>query len=83
MFDTRGVQLEVVDKPGATEEPRVCAHIYADDDCSPVVQAFAIHLSRVSVVIKAELGSPYCSHVWNLAYLIDLAKVWSIIEERR
>lgn len=71
MFDTRGLQLEVVRKPGATEEPRVCAHVYADDDCSPVAQVFAIPLSRVRVVIKAELGSPYCSHVWTLSDLID------------
>ena len=72
--ETRALQLEVVEKPGTTEEPRVMAHIYADDDCSPVAQVYAIPLSRISVVIKAELGSPYCSNVWNLGTLIELAR---------
>lgn len=74
MFEKRGLQLEVVKKPGATEEPRVVAHIYADDDCSPVVQAYAIPLSRISVVVKAEYGSPYCSENWSLAQLMEAAK---------
>lgn len=71
MFKTRGLQLEVVMKPGSSEEPRVCAHIYADDDNSPVCQVHAIPLSRIKVVVKAELGSPYCSGVCNLSDLID------------
>ncbi len=73
MFDTRALQLEVVKKPGSTEEPRVVAHIYADDDNSPVAQVFAIPLSRVRVVVKAELGSPYCSENWGLKELMDAA----------
>lgn|GEM_PF-5648754 len=72
MFDTRALQLEVVRKPGATEEPRVAAHIYADDDCSPVAQVFAIPLSRVRIVLKAELGSPYCIDWWDLKDLINI-----------
>ena len=74
MFENRALQLEVVQKPNAQEEPRVAIHIYADDDCSPVTQAFAIPLSRVRVVVKAELGSPYCSENWGLKELMDKAK---------
>ena len=72
MFETRGLQLEVVRKPDATEEPRVVAHIYADDDCSPVVQAFAIPLSRVRIVLKSEFGSLYCIDSWSLQDLIKV-----------
>lgn len=74
MFDNRALQLEVVKKPAATEEPRVVAHIYADDDCSPVVQVYAIPLSRIRVVVKAELGSPYCSENWTLNELMAAVK---------
>lgn len=74
MFDKRALQLEVVKKPEATEEPRVVVHIYADDDCSPVVQAYAIPLSRIRVVVKAKLGSPYCSENWGLAELMKAAE---------
>lgn len=74
MFETRALQLEVVAKPGAIGEPKVCVHIYADDDCSPVVQAFAIPVHRIRVVVKAELGSPYCSDNWSLSELMDNMK---------
>jgi hypothetical protein len=74
VFDKRAIQLEVVKKPKATEEPRVVAHIYADDQNSPVAQVFAIPLSRIVVVVKAEFGSPYCSEQWNLADLLEIVK---------
>jgi hypothetical protein len=71
VFDTRGAQLEVVWGKGKPIDDRVCIHIYADDDTSPVVQAFAIPLSRVRIVTKAEFGSPYCIGNWSLEELIN------------
>jgi hypothetical protein len=80
MFDTRALQLEVVKKPNATGEPVVVAHIYADDDNSPVAQVWGIPLSRIRVLVKAELGSPYCSGNWSLKELMDAADLRRAVE---
>jgi len=74
MFETRALQLEVVEKSKGTEKAVVVAHIYVDSENQPVVQAFGIPLSNVRVVVKADFGSPYCSENWSLQELMDAAK---------
>ena len=74
MFDTRALQLEVIRGNGKPTGDRVQVHIYADDDSSPVVQAFAIRLDRVIITVKAEFGSPYCIENIGLGELLELLK---------
>ena len=82
MFDTRALQLEVVRGNGKPLGDRVQAHIYADDDFSPVVQAFAIPLDRVVITVKPEFGSPYCSENIGLSELLELLKSKEANDER-
>ena len=71
MFDKRALKLDIIKKPGATEEPRVVVHIYADDDDSPVVQVYAIPLSRIRIVVKDSFDAIYCKDEWALANLLE------------
>lgn len=70
MFDKRALKIEIIKKPDATEEPRAVVYIYADDDCSPVAQVWAVPLSRISITKKDSYDAIYCQEEWGLANLL-------------